>query len=235
MPEIGTAESVSGSGAFCDTSGQRCDPLPAYGRVMTTDWPRTRQRGQGTVEYIGVVVLVALLVTGITLWLRTAIPDGPVSPPVALTQPLERLVDPLRPPPPPKKGRGFWRSVGHGVRVAARTPVLLYRGFRDRVKQNLKDFIDDPLGSLRSGGNGLFALARDPIGVTQEILDAARGYADELQALGPEKAYERLVYDLGGAAGDAAFDRGASKARRELLKAVRRRYEKAQRDETDRE
>ncbi len=202
---------------------------------MTAQWSRTRQRGQGTVEYIGIVVLVALLGAGITLWLRSAIPDQPASPPVALTQPLERLVDPLRPPPPPKQGRGFWRSVGHGVRVAARTPLLLYRGFRDRVKQNLNDFIEDPLGSLKSGGDGLFALARDPIGVTKEILDAAREYADELQALGPEKAYERLVYDLGGAAGDAAFDRGVSKAKRELLKAVRRRYEKARREEKDRE
>lgn len=189
--------------------------------------PRSRhaEPGHAAIEYLAIIAIVVSMAIGLTLWIRSAVPDAPSteSPPI-ITRSLDRLVAPVDPPPratPTKEGRlrRIARIARRGVRLAGRGGRALLAGFGGALRRDLDALIADPVGTLFGGGGEILAILRDPPGAGVELLRAARDYAAELGALAPQEAYERLMRDLGEGAEDVLLNRG----RRTLLKKLRER------------
>ena len=186
--------------------------------------------GQATVEYVGIVVVVALVLAAFGAWAihHVRAPDRP--PPV-----VTAVIDPFavvgrQEESAPGRGERLRRFIRQGMRGAVRGGRIVGRGwlaFNEGVTNGLaatvRDFVRDPVGSL-IGGTGLLAdVIRDPSGVGSAVVREAIDYAEELRAMPPEDAYERFMHDLGEVTADAAVTRGKAAARKALLRAIRRR------------
>jgi hypothetical protein len=181
--------------------------------------------GHAAVEYLAIIGIVVALAIGITLWLRSAIPDTPsASSAPIIARSLDRLVAPVASPDgaPAKKERRLRRIARiarRGARLAGRGGRAFLEGFGDALRRDLEALLDDPVRTLFGGGGEILAILRDPFGAGAELIRAAREYATELRQLSPEAAFERLMRDLGEGAEDVLVNRG----RRALLEKLRER------------
>ena len=203
--------------------------------------PRRSHRGQSTVEYVGIVVLLAILLGAVGWWAARHV-RAPAKPPDLIEHGWEGI-DKIAPPPlvvpgvdPPRRTneRRFLRvvrRVGRVVRRGGRIVVVgaseFVLGFGDGLKTAVEDFVRDPIGALKDGGGLLDELARDPIGFTKAQLDAAIDYARELAKLPPEEAYRRFMHDLGEVAAEEAVGHGKKAAAKAIKRALKRRLERA--------
>lgn len=191
-----------------------------------------RQEGQAVPEYVGIVVVLAVLMGALALiasrsgWLGGR--GSPHLPAPAL--PTPPLID-LAPPAARSGGRltRLRRSVSRGVRVTARGVVAAARGFGDAARRDLEAFLRDPAGSLQGGGDAVEAFARHPVASTRAIIDDARAYAVELRAMPGDEAFVRFMGDLGAVAEDVAVARGKGLLRRRMLRKLRERMERTPR------
>jgi hypothetical protein len=184
------------------------------------------------VEYLAVVVVVALGLAAVGVWLAsTSRPagDGPAAVVDRAWSGLDRIAAPgsgteVRTPGPFRRAvRSVARAVQTGSDIAATGVASLGLGVGDGVRATLDAFLADPAGTLVGGGGAAAALAHDPLGVTRAQLDAALAYARALRELPPREAYRRFMRDLGEAGADLAITRGKQLAVRSLIRAARRR------------
>lgn len=203
-------------------------------------WSRTpsRQAGQATVEHIGVVVVVALLMAAVSLWAAGNMRPSAAPPPIAST-----VVGHLQNEAPgspayrfPAAGSSlefvhgggdepigrFLKGIGRLTRdvVVIGGPALA-RGFVERTKQRAVDMVRDPLGTIRdtitglaNGNPNILAVIRDRVG---EIGD----YVVSLRGMTREEMIRTVAQDLGAAGADFVIDRGRGYIVREGISTVR--------------
>lgn len=183
-------------------------------------------------EYLAVVVVVALGLTAAFVWIAsTSRPSG--DPPAVVVDRawagLDRIATPGRATdgraasPLRRAVRGAAGALRTGGDVVATGVASFGLGAGEGVRATLNAFLADPVGTLVGGGGAAAALARDPLGVTRAARDAALAYARGLRELPPLEAYRRFMRDLGEAGADLAITRGKQLAVRALLRAARRR------------
>ncbi len=200
-----------------------------------------RDPGQATVEQIGIVVVVALLLAAVSVWVSAAVRDAGRPPPV-----VERVLAPQAPVAPaldtphpdigvaprPRRGRlsGILRATARTARRVTRLAgaggVAFAQGFAGGLATTVREAASDPAGIL-AGGGAVSVLVRDPVGLVRAELAAARDYARAMRALPPDRAYRRLMRDLGRASADVAVTRGKQLATRAAVRAVRRRLSRS--------
>jgi hypothetical protein len=195
------------------------------------------QRGQATVEHVGLAVVVALLLALVAVWLAREV-RPPASPPRfvdAAAQPLEsaeswagRSVDPLLGLQPWRQPRGRdGEPIGRALRAGAsagaiwaRGVVAQGRGGLQRLQQHLADIRRNPLRVVLENLRGAYWLSAHPQEAARQTAAALRDYVVELGRLGPEGAYLRLAHDSGREAVDLALARGQTELRRLILGRV---------------
>ncbi len=188
---------------------------------------RRAQRGQAAPEYAGIVLVVAILLVGAALLVRSHVPAGP-PPPIAPSVPraLDHVIDPLqdlgaaRPTPRPGWLRRAIGRVRRSGRVVALGGAAFGRGFGRAVMGDLEALATDPAAVLRGGGDVAAAL-RDPGGVARALVVDLRDYVRALRRMEPEAAYRRLMEDLGGLSEDVLVARGRTFVLRRLARAAR--------------
>ena len=187
-------------------------------------------------EYLAIVVVVAVALAGLGAWIATAARPRGDGPAAAVERVWSGLDDIARPPawpgaPEPALEQGrFRRAVRHvsravrrGGDIVATGAASFGSGVGDGVWHTMGAFIHDPVAAL-TGGRGVVAgLLRDPVGFTRAQVEAAVEYTAELRALPPREAYRRFMHDLGEAGTDVALTRGKQLAVRSMLRAMRRR------------
>ncbi len=199
---------------------------------------RAREAGQAAVEHIGLVLVVALLLSAAGVWLVGHARPGAGPPPV-----VDRIVAPLdRVPAIPDLGVAPRRGRFHPLARALRRAVGVGRaggglvatgagafaaGFTGGLRSTVDEFVRDPVGALTGSGQLAAAAMRDPLGLGAGGLRAAIDYARELRSMPPAAAYRRFMHDLGGAGADLAVARGRGLARKALLRVLRGRLEGA--------
>jgi hypothetical protein len=191
---------------------------------MDTKRRIARCAGQGTVEYVGLVlVIAALMAVGmITIdriraptHLATADPDAQRVALIAL----------LGTPPQQEPRRGWAANLagraGHLVVTAVRGRDAFVAGFTRAAIADLRALTHDPVGTLLGSpgdGIGLITAVMHPVATARAQAADLRRYAGELRAMDPDDAWVRLMGDLGAVGEDVALARG----RRTILKrAVR--------------
>lgn len=209
---------------------------------------RTAQRGQATVEHVGIAVIVALLLASLSIWVSQNVRPPPAPPAIS------SLADRLDGPPPGSpyylfqhrglplsamRGRNdetigrFFRFVGGFTRdlVTIGGPALV-KGFVVRIKDRAVDMARDPIGTIKNTLQSLgetdpnvFAAVRDRIG---DIGD----YVDSLRHLSQEEMIEKVAEDLGAAGADFAIDRGRALMLKQGIKHLRDRASKRPDDPT---
>ena len=196
--------------------------------------------GQASVEHIGLVVVVALLLAACGVWLATHVRAGTAAPDIVATPwaGLERIETPatqvpdLGVTPSRSKGRPVSRilgRIGRAVRRANRVVAVgteaFVRGVGVGAWSTASQLARDPVGTLIGGADLVSELRRDPLGFTRAQIDAAVGYVDELRAMPVDQAYERVMRDLGQLTVDVVVLRGKAAARNALLRSLKRRIE----------
>jgi hypothetical protein len=191
------------------------------------------QVGQATVEHLGLVVVVALLLAAVGAWAAAHVRAG-APPPV-----LERALAPLdaapaipdlgvapgpgRSAPIGRALRGAARLGGRAGRLAAVGAAAFAGGFTGGLRATVAEFVRNPVAALRDGGVLARTAMTDPVTLGSAGLRAAIDYARELRAMPPEAAYRRVMRDLGEAGADVAVSKGKGLARRAFLRALRNR------------
>jgi hypothetical protein len=196
---------------------------------------RVAERGQATVEMVGMTVVVALLVAATSAWLVRAVrpPDAPPDAIGAVAAPLHREPAPFD-YAYPLPGRGFQlplgrddepigrvlRIVGRGARegfvVAIEMRHAFARAYAMRLRDRAEGLLRDPLGELvRPNQLTLEGAARSG------LLNAGRlwAYGRELRSLPLREAALRAAADAGALAADLTVD-AAKRAGRERLDRV---------------
>src|SRR5262245_54177736 len=194
----------------------------------------TGQRGQATVEHVGMVALLALLLSAAGLWLVREVrpPDRPPRFVEAAAQPLVsadswvgQYVDPLAGLQPWRAPRGrddepigrVLRAGGRAGLVALQGVPAFGQGAWDRLAEHLDAILDNPLeAALESARQGWW-VGMHPDEAARQLAREMRDYVAELRRLGPRGAYLRLAHDAGGEALDAALSRGGAAVRRLIL------------------
>src|SRR5262245_22794776 len=200
----------------------------------------TGQRGQATVEHVGMVALLALLLSAVGLWLVREVrpPDHPPRFVDAAAQPLAsadswvgQYVDPLAGLQPWRAPRGRDdEPIGRALRAGGRAGLVALQGVPafgqgglDRLTEHLDAILHDPLGAALESVQETWWVGAHPDEAVRRAGRDLRDYALELRRLGPRGAYLRLAHDAGGEALDAALSRGAAAVRRLILGRVVRR------------
>lgn len=181
------------------------------------------QDGQATAEYIGIVVVVALLLVGASVVVRhfTGPRLDPRPTPVIpaaverVTEPLDRLSGSSG--NRPGRWTRFVRAVRKGGRLVGVGGAAFGRGFGHAVMRDLEALVRDPVAFLRAGSDLTSAL-RDPVGTVRSLSRDLRAYVRELRVMDGEAAYRRIMEDLGGLSEDVVVSRG----RMFVLKRLRR-------------
>ena len=201
---------------------------------------RAGASGQATVEHVGMVVVVALLLAAAGAWLASHVqPDRPPPPVIPhvwsgldqIAEPSPRLPDlglTPRDRRTPAIGRAF-RRVVRTVRTGGEIVVVgvtaFTSGFGHGMWGAFTEFVSDPVALLTDGRGLIAALAEDPLGFTTAQFDAAVDYARELRAMSPKAAYRTFMRDLGEATADAVITRGKQLAKRAMLRALKQRID----------
>jgi hypothetical protein len=195
------------------------------------------QRGQATVEAVGVAVMVALLLAATTAWLlREVRPPG--EPPAvieAAARPLARDPWPLElryplPPAPFDIPRGrddepigralriLARGAGEGVVVAAEMRQAFARAYAERLLERGREFLEDPLTELPDPE---LLTPEGAVGAGLRNAEALWEYARELRSLPLREAALRASADAGALAADLTIS-GAKRAARRKVEQVGR-------------
>lgn len=201
---------------------------------------RTGVSGQATVEHVGIVIVVALLLAAAGAWLASHVQPDRAPPSIVphVWSGLDRISEPAPRPPDlgltprerrtPAIGRAL-RRVVRTVRTGGEIVVVgtseFATGFGHGLWSAFTEFVHDPVALLSDGRGLITALVEDPLGFTAEQFDAAIDYARELGAMSPKAAYRRFMRDLGEATADAAITRGKLVAKRAMLRALKRRID----------
>jgi hypothetical protein len=201
------------------------------------------QRGQAAVEHVGIVAVVALLLTAASLWAAAhlRLPAGP--PPV-----LEHAVRPLAPPAVGPLGdlayRGPWyfppgrtdEPIGRALRatrdVVADAGGSFADGFLDRMREHLRAAVRDPIGSLLEPIDQMTRTPPTVWELSRRTFGDLREYLGRLRGLSAREVVEVVARDVGRAAADALLARivrAASRAATRLGDAPRRRGRTARR------
>jgi hypothetical protein len=197
-----------------------------------------RQAGQATVEHIGVVVVVALLMASLSLWAAQNIRPSPAPPPIVAS-----IVDHLQQEAPGSPGYRFpavgapftavrgtddepiGRFLKGTVRLARDVVVIggpaLAKGFVERVKERAVDMVRDPIGTaedtitgLAQGNPNILAVIRDRVGDIGDYVEALRG-------MSREEMIRTVAEDLGAAGAEFVIDRGRGYILREGISKAR--------------
>jgi hypothetical protein len=188
---------------------------------------------------MGIAVVVAVLLVVVSAWLAREVrpPDRPPGVVAAVATPLSRDPGPLewRYPLPREVAdlrgrddeplgqalRSAVRRARAGVDLGLEMNAAFDRGFKQRLRERGREFLDDPLG-------GLAALPDPdlltPAGATRRALrDAAAlwQYARDLRSLPLREAALRASEDAGRASADLAVDAGQAALRRGAGRAGR--------------
>jgi hypothetical protein len=190
--------------------------------------PRGAQRGQATVETVGVAVMVALLLTATAAWLVREVrpPDRPPAFIEAVSKPLVRdpapfeLRYPLPRPFTMPRGRDdepigrALRAVGRGVRQAVVLGIEMRHrcalAFGMRLGERGLALVEDPVGGL------LDSPLPDPV-TPEEI----QSYADELRSMPGRDAALTATADACAAGADLTVEVGQALLRRRIERAGR--------------
>jgi hypothetical protein len=192
------------------------------------------QRGQATVEMVGITVMVALLLAAASAWLlREARP--PSRPPAfiaTVSTPLVRDPGPFDyryPFPGPRfespRGRDdepigrVLRGARGGIVIGWQMSEAFDRGFRARMRERGAMLLDDPLGSLATAPD-LETLTG--VATVRQGIDNARRlweYGRELRSMPAREAALRLSEDAGALAADIAIEAAKRGARKGVEKA----------------
>lgn len=189
---------------------------------MHTNRRITHSGGQGTVEYVGLVLVVAVLMAAAMLAIHHVRPPNHLSPSAGVPErvPLVELLGPRR---PPVQGRlaVLARRTRRAATIVVRGERAFITGFRQAAVTDLRALVNDPMGTLlgRPGdGIGLITAVLHPIATGRAQVASLRRYVRELRAMDGDEAWVRLMGDLGAVGEDVAVSRG----RRMILKrAVR--------------
>ena len=192
-----------------------------------------RQRGQATVEHVGIVTAVALLMAALSLWVAANVRAPSAPPPLieAATRPLGEAGAPgvvvsgagiaairqMRGASVAPIGR-FFRWTGRTLRDVVVGGPAVADGFVDRLRERGRALVDDPVGTivdvvrdLTSESPSLVDLVRRQVG---DVVD----YATSLRGLSREEIIRRIGHDLGGTAADVAV----SRATRAVVSRIRK-------------
>jgi hypothetical protein len=197
----------------------------------------TGQRGQATVEHVGMVALLALLLSAIALWLVREVrpPDHPPRFIDAAAQPLVsadswvgQYVNPLAGLQPWRAPRGREdEPIGRVLRAGGRAGLVALQGVPafgqgawDRLTEHLDAILDDPLGAALQSLRESWWIGVHPDEAVRQLAREMRDYVEELRRLGPRGAYLKLAHDAGGEALDAALSRGGAAVRRLILRRL---------------
>jgi len=198
---------------------------------------RSTEAGQATIEHLGLVVAVALLLAAMGAWAAAHVRPG-APPPV-----LERALAPLDAAPAiPDLGvaprgarstpivRALRRAAGLGGRAGRLAGVgatAFAGGFTGGLRATVAEFVRNPVSALRNSGALARTAVSDPFTLGSAGLRAAVDYARELRAMPPEAAYRRVMRDLGETGADVAVSKGKGLARRAFLRVLRDRLARA--------
>lgn len=187
------------------------------------------QRGQATVEAVGIAVTVALLLAGLSaLLVREVRPPGrPPAFVAAVSAPLVRDPGPFDyryplPGPAFESPRGrddepigrVLRGARDGAVIGWQMRNAFNRAFRERLLERGAMFLDDPIGSLVAVPD-LESLTGESA-VRQGIEGARRlwDYGVELRSMPAREAALRLSEDAGALAADITIEAAKRAARK---------------------
>jgi hypothetical protein len=201
---------------------------------------RVGQRGQATVETVGVTVLVALLLAGTSAWLVRAVhpPERPPAFVEAVSKPLVRDPAPFEfryPLPRPftmPRGRDD-EPIGRALRAlagGARDGLLFGHelqaafglAYAERLRERGEQLLRDPLGGL-----GVVAdpdLLRPESYAQDAVRDAERlrDYIAALRSMSPREAALRVSGDLGSFGADLSIEAAEVLLRKRLQRTGQR-------------
>jgi hypothetical protein len=201
---------------------------------------RSGERGQATVEHVGLVVAAAIALSAIAIWVAHELRPPAHPPPVvqAAGWPLEsaeswvgRNVDPLA-------GFGGWRLPrgrrdepigGFLKRAAAETAFAASivgafgAGAEGRLLERLRRAVADPLGTARAIAE-TYGAAADPGEVIRAQVDTARRYWERLRVKPWRRAVLTVAHDLGGMGTDLVLARARRAAQNAAARRLRRRF-----------
>ncbi|MCU0308626.1 MAG: hypothetical protein MUE51_12835 [Thermoleophilia bacterium] len=200
---------------------------------------RRAAAGQATVEHIGLVVAVALLMGALALWgvREMRPPEHPPDVVGAAARPLAGAARPARDAAvlswmlrAEHVGAGAGRTpVERAVRflvagrlIAAEGEVDFIRAFAARVRERAGEALADPGGIARDLADPDLDFS-DPRRVVTERWDDLLRYLGELRSLPAREAFLRASRDAGGLAADVAIARVVRAARRAVTERVTRR------------
>jgi hypothetical protein len=193
-------------------------------------------RGQATVEHVGMVALVALLLSAAALWLVREVRPGPHPPRFvdAAAQPLEsaeswvgRQVDPLAGLQPWSMPRAGLGPIGRALRTGVGVVGVLGRGVPafahgavDRLVEHLHEMLRNPVEATLETLRGAYWAGTNPDQLALRAVRDLRAYVEDLRRRGWEEAYLKLAHDAGGETLDLALTRGGAELRRLLLRRL---------------
>jgi hypothetical protein len=189
---------------------------------MDTNRSLTRSGGQGTIEYVGLVLAVGVLMAAAMLAVHHVRPPNHLPQSVRAPErvPLVALLG-RRPPPPPGRFAAFARRTRRAATLVVRGEQAFIAGFGRAAITDFRALVHDPMGTLlgRPGdGIGLITAVLHPVATGRAQVASLRRYVRELKAMDGDEAWVRLMGDLGAVGEDVAISHG----RRTVLKrAVR--------------
>lgn len=207
---------------------------------------RTASGGQAAVEWVGAVVVVALLVGALAAWLPAAVraPDRPPDPVAAVAAPLGDLgrgigegvagADLARLAAGVAPGAGAGRRAAAWIAVGARATAALARdmgvafggGFAQRLRGRLRDLADAPPspGALLPDPRLLApgAIVREAVAWATRDPGAIVDYVRRLRGMPPRQAAVRAAGDAGAVSADAAMEAAEYLLKRLILRGMSR-------------
>ncbi|MFZ4754715.1 MAG: hypothetical protein ACOYL4_01740 [Miltoncostaeaceae bacterium] len=205
---------------------------------MDNAWGRWNQRGQATVEHVGITLVVALLMAAMALWASgvVRVPDHPPAIIARVTAPLGAVVAQGYP-----VADGLSRQFATDMEARPGQPGLLHRvwdgflswgalnvdgelealgGFTDEVRSQAEGFIRHPLETAAGiFGQGRMTPARQVVSSGGDIARDALGIGDRPL----RESFLRISRAAGAMAADWLIVRGARFLRVRAIEAVRRR------------
>ncbi len=205
---------------------------------MDNAWGRWNQRGQATVEHVGITLVVALLMAAMALWASgvVRVPDHPPAIIARVTAPLGAVV--AQSPP---VAQGLSRQLATDMAARRGEPGLLHRvwdgflswgalnvdgelealgGFTDEVRSQAEGLIRHPLETAAGiFGQGRMAPARQVVSSGGDIARDALGIGDRPL----RESFLQISRAAGAMAADWLILRGARFLRIRAIEAVRRR------------
>jgi hypothetical protein len=203
---------------------------------------RAAQRGQAAVETVGIGVLVALLLSAVTVWLVREV-RPPARPPAlveAVAQPLERPPGALERMYPLTRGftvrrgrddepigrvlRAIGRGAGGGAVLGLEARHRFQVALAMRLKERGIEFLRDPLPDLEDLARLPDTDILTPAGQLRRALAHAGelwDYARRLRTMPAREAAMTAAEDAGRVAADALIEVGQAALRRRVVRRGR--------------